>query len=247
MKSLLFQRYKNEIHDDLDALDMPDPRVIANRSPRAKRMALRVDNALGQIKLVIPSHTSLKNVQSFVNSQSDWIEEQLSKLMSGIPFDHGTQIPIFGTLYRIDIRCDNAFKRTRIQLKDKKILILTNQEDPSLRLERFLKKRAKEILTTLSEDKARIIGKDISSVSVKDTKSRWGSCTASGALSYSWRLIFAPYEAIDYVTAHEVAHLQHLDHSKAFWALCAKLSDDYVEGKYWMQNHGSELMRYGRD
>ena len=85
----------------------------------------------------------------------------------------------------------------------------------------------------------------INKVSVRDTKSRWGSCSVDDNLSYSWRLIFAPPAALDYVVAHEVAHLHHHDHSKAFWNLCRELSDNYLEGQYWMKAHGGELMRYG--
>ena len=97
----------------------------------------------------------------------------------------------------------------------------------------------------MATDKADIINKNISSVTVRDTKSRWGSCSHKGELSFSWRLIFAPYDAIDYVIAHEVAHLIHMDHSKNFWTLCRSLSSNFVEGKFWMQNHGNSLMRYG--
>ena len=90
----------------------------------------------------------------------------------------------------------------------------------------------------------RYIEKEIKSVRVSDTKTRWGSCSHDGRLCFSWRLAFAPYEAIDYVVAHEVAHLRHLDHSKEFWTLCEELSIDYAAGKRWMKENGSELMRY---
>jgi hypothetical protein len=79
---------------------------------------------------------------------------------------------------------------------------------------------------------------------VREKKSRWGSCSSDDHLSYSWRLIFAPPAALDYVVAHEVAHLVHMNHSKAFWNLCRSLSHDFVNGQYWMKNHGHELMRY---
>ena len=110
---------------------------------------------------------------------------------------------------------------------------------------RWLKAYSRNVLELKSKEKALSIGKTIEKVTVRDTKSRWGSCSSESTLSYSWRLIFAPPIALDYVVGHEVAHLVHLNHSKHFWALCRDLSDDYVNGQYWMRNHGHELMRYG--
>ena len=109
---------------------------------------------------------------------------------------------------------------------------------------RYLKKLVKDEISILAHEKATKIDQTINKIHVRDTKTRWGSCSEDGNLNFSWRLIFAPYESLDYVVGHEVAHLEHLDHSKAFWSVCRKLSDDFVEGKYWMQAHGSELMRY---
>ena len=95
--------------------------------------------------------------------------------------------------------------------------------------------------------KAERIGKRVRSVQVRDTKSRWGSCAQDGSLSFCWRLIFAPTVAFDYVVAHEVAHLSHMNHGKRFWSLCEKLSANYTAGKRWMQVHGHTLMCYGQE
>ena len=108
-----------------------------------------------------------------------------------------------------------------------------------------MKRIAKKELTALAQQKAAEIGETIEKISVRDTKSRWGSCSSDGNLSFSWRLMFAPTEAFDYVVAHEVAHLVHMDHSRSFWNLCRDLSEDFIEGQYWMREHGHELMRYG--
>jgi predicted metal-dependent hydrolase len=130
-------------------------------------------------------------------------------------------------------------------MKDKGILIKSPDGDIHAPLTRFLRNMAKDTMTALAHEKAQEIGETLNNLSVRDTKTRWGSCSEDGSISLSWRLIFAPYEAMDYVIAHEVAHLRHLDHSRKFWTLCRELSDDYVEGKYWMDNHGHELMAYG--
>jgi predicted metal-dependent hydrolase len=104
---------------------------------------------------------------------------------------------------------------------------------------------AHEGLSDIASEKAGDIKKIISSIKIRDTKTRWGSCAKDGSLSFSWRLIFAPYHTIDYVVAHEVAHLAHMNHGPKFWALCEKLSLNYTGGKEWLKANGNELMRYG--
>lgn len=221
--------------------DLP---VIIKKSKRAKRLALRLDSKERLINLVIPHSMSEKRARFFALDHIDWIEEQLANLPEKVTFEHGSIIPILGIDHKIIIDFDEDRKRTDIFFENNQLIIQTNKEAPSSRIERFLKKLAKEKLTELSAKKAAAINKTIKSVSVRDTKSRWGSCAADGSLSYSWRLIFAPYAAFDYVVAHEIAHLIHLDHSKKFWAICRQLSDDFTEGSYWIRNHGHELMKY---
>lgn len=187
----------------------------------------------------------MKKALRFAEEHESWMQDKLKDLAPSVTFQDGVSIPVLGHERIIDIHHDPALKRTDIKLTDTHLEVRTNQSEPQGRITRFLKKLAKEELTKTSAEKAQRIGKNIKSISIRDTKSRWGSCSHDGHLSFSWRLIFAPYEAFDYVAAHEVAHLEHLDHSKAFWSLCRDLSDDFVEGEYWMKNHGQELMRYG--
>ena len=122
---------------------------------------------------------------------------------------------------------------------------MKNLRKQATKIKRFLMRLAKEELSELIHKKAARVGKKVVAVQIRDTKSRWGSCSEDRKISLSWRLILAPPMAMDYVVAHEVAHLVHLDHSTKFWNVCRQLSKDYIEGKYWMQNHGHELMRYG--
>lgn len=190
--------------------------------------------------------TSMRSAQRFAEEHDRWMLDKLMELPEPIAFEDGSILPILGQNRRIHIFYDETLRTTSITLKCHELIVTTNKEDPSPRIERFLKKLAKNELTTLSYEKAAEIGKKVTSVATRDTKSRWGSCSSDGNLSFSWRLIFAPYYAFDYVVAHEVAHLRHLDHSTAFWNLCRKLSDDYFEGEYWMREHGHELMRYGQ-
>jgi len=232
---------RTPIDDDEDLLSL----VQIAPSARAKRIALRVDSKERQVRLVVPKNVSQRKALAFARQHRSWIEKQLASLPGHVPLQHGQSIPVFGQLRTIQVQMEPALKRTLIKLQDKELLVRTNQEDPSLRIARFLKAEAKTILEQLSHEKAEQINKPVHGVSVRDTKSRWGSCSTDGRLSYSWRLIFAPFEAMDYVVAHEVAHLRHMNHSQAFWTLCEQLSDDYEEGKYWMRHHGSELMAFG--
>lgn len=219
--------------------------IRVEKSPRAKRLALRLNPKERIFHLVIPRGMSLDKAQAFAEEHDRWMKEKLKDLPRPVRFRDGAVIPVMGRNREIKVIIKKTLKTTDIILKHNELLVFTNLEDPSQRIIRFLKKLAKEELTKLSIEKAKILGRKIRHVSVRDTKSRWGSCSQDGRLSFSWRLIFAPLSAFDYVVAHEVAHLRRLDHSKAFWNLCRDLSDDFLEGQFWMHNHGQELMRYG--
>ncbi|MCD8497728.1 MAG: M48 family metallopeptidase [Alphaproteobacteria bacterium] len=221
------------------------PHLVIKHSTRARRLALRLDPAERVVRLTVPRGISLKKAQDFVYDHMDWIDEKIAALPPAMPYEHGRTIPLLGQDRLLEIIEPVRGSRTKIELLPDSLHVQTLLENPSARIERFIKNLALENLTALSHEKAALIDKKIKAVTVRDTKSRWGSCAHDGALSYSWRLIFAPRLAMDYVVAHEIAHLVHLNHSRAFWDVCRDLSEDYVEGEYWMRNHGHELMRYG--
>jgi predicted metal-dependent hydrolase len=221
------------------------PLYTIKPSKRARRLALRLDPLERIFHLTVPLRCPLERAYEFADTHEEWMKKALSELPEPQPFIHGTVLPVLGQNITLDISHDPSVKITSIKEEGDRLYITSNLEDPGIRIERFLKKKAKEILHLKSKEKSLTINKKIENVSVRDTKSRWGSCSSDKNLSYSWRLIFAPPHALDYVVAHEVAHLKHLDHSAKFWALCRSLSDNFVEGQFWMQNHGHELMRYG--
>lgn len=219
--------------------------LIVKRSKRAKRVALRLDPVERVVNLVVPEKMPLKKAYYFAKSHEDWIRKTLGNLAPPIPFIDGAMLPVFGNVMTLRIHNDESLVRNSITTKHNIIDVKTPSLTPEIPITRYLKKQAGLYLENLAKEKAARIGKDIASVNVRDTKTRWGSCSHENKISFSWRLMFAPIEASDYVVAHEVAHLKHLDHSKAFWSLCRDLSDDFLNGKYWMQNHGNDLMRYG--
>ncbi len=220
--------------------------IRIKHSPRARRLALRLDPKDRVVNLVIPKGVSLNKAHDFMKFHETWIKKAMMELPAPIPYKDGRIIPILGSDRRIVINYDPSLQTTEIELSPRRLYVHTNKKDPSVRIERFLKDYSREIITDIAKAKAIILKKKIKSVQIRDTKSRWGSCSADGKLSFSWRLIFAPTLALDYVVAHEVAHLVHLDHSTRFWNLCRDMSVDFVEGEHWMRNYGHELMRYGQ-
>ncbi len=221
------------------------PYVVLRKSTRARKLALRLDTKERIFHLVVPQRTSLKKAQAFAEAHDRWMLERLEQFPPRISLIHGAEIPLFGTFRTINITLDTTLKRTSITLEDKELKALTYLKNSEERLQRFLKKTAKKRLGALAHEKAAQTSKKLNNVQVRDTKSRWGSCTSDGRISLSWRLIFAPYETLDYVVAHEVAHLTHLNHGRKFWALCEELSHDFEEGRYWIKHNSDELMRYG--
>lgn len=220
--------------------------VRIKHSPRARRLALRLDPKERVVNLVIPKGVSLNKAHDFMKFHETWIKKAMMELPPPVPFKHDRVIPILGADRRIVINYDPNRLTTDIELTPRRLYVHTNKRDPSARIERFLKDLAHDTITDMAKGKAVVLMKKIKSIHIRDTKSRWGSCSDDGKLSFSWRLIFAPTLALDYVVAHEVAHLTHLDHSTRFWNLCRDLSVDFMEGEYWMRNHGHELMRYGQ-
>lgn len=220
------------------------PSLNLKINPRAKRMALRVDTHKRVVNLVIPKRTSLRSAYLFAFEHQYWIKQKVAEMPEIIDYIDGAEIKILGKAITIKVTHRSTLRKTDITLKNNELLVSTNKEDPSLRIRRFIINYAKEKLSELSEEKAGQIGKKIHSVTVKDTSSRWGSCSYDGKICYSWRLIFAPQDAFDYVVAHEVSHLQHLDHSPAFWHVCEDISANYSKGKTWMKRHSQELIKY---
>ncbi len=220
----------------------PDLHVKIN--PRAKRLALRMDPKNRVVNLVIPKRATIRNAYKFALEHKYWIRKKLEELPQPIHFTDGTIFPLLGQYTTIKITYGNTLKYTNIQLKNNELLVVTNKEDPTPRIKRFLMDLAEERLSALAHKKAKTLGKEIKMVDVKDTSSRWGSCSYDGKLSFSWRLIFATPEAFDYVVAHEVSHLCVMDHSPAFWHQCEDLCENYSNGKSWMRRHGDELIRY---
>ena len=226
-------------------LEMISPHLELQVSKRARRVALRLDSAKRVMKLVVPEKFSMKKAKKFALEHQGWIREKIAELPDPIKLEHGAVIPILGQDRTIFVTHKHDTKITRVHLQESALLVETNQADPAKRILRYLKNESRQTLGNLAREKAQSINKNIRSIQIRDTKTRWGSCGPDGTISFSWRLIFAPWSAMDYVVAHEAAHLVHMDHSKKFWNLCESLSEDYTSGKKWIRKNGNDLLRYG--
>ncbi len=213
-------------------------------SPTARRLALRVDPMRGDICLVIPKRVSQKTAWKFADANRGWILTRLAKMHKPVLFTHGAIIPVFG-IDRTIVITPTGGRTTAITLTDTTIDVQTPRADPATNIKRFLYQTLEDTVRPCANAKAASIGKSVTEIQLRDTRTRWGSCAPDGRMMLCWRLIFAPVSVIDYVVAHEVAHLKHMDHSKRFWDVCEQLSDDMHFAKDWLNRHGESLLKYG--
>ena len=208
--------------------------IDLRRSTRARRISLRVSTLDGRVTLTVPRHVSDKVAHDFAKEKSDWIAKALARQTPVVPVALGTEIPVEGVGHRI---VAGTGRRARLFSE----WIEAPEAQVGSTVLALLKSLARERLITASETHAQRIGRDFRKVTLRDTRSRWGSCSAEGNLMYSWRLILAPPEVLDYVAAHEVAHLAHMDHSSRFWDAVAELCPGYEEPRGWLRREGAGL------
>lgn len=214
--------------------------LVIKRHNSAKRICLRYNPTQHAISLTLPRHTRVSVGLDFLITKSQWLIDTLEEMPSKKQIKPGVVIPILGR--RIRIKHD---ARMRGWLLSDDMLLLSGDRDQfPERATYALKKIAAGEISALAHDYAAQIGKRIARISVRDTRSRWGSCSSTGNLNFSWRLVFAPREVMEYVVAHEVAHLRHMNHSQNFWNLVECLCPDYEVAKEWLRLHGKHLYRF---
>jgi predicted metal-dependent hydrolase len=221
--------------------------VQLRRHRQARRYTLRIDAATREVILTIPPRGSLKEARDFAQKHGAWIAARLKRLPEAAPFAHGIEVPLRGVSHRIvHRRGQRGTVWTETDDRGDKLLCVAG-EPPHLdrRIADFLKREARRDLEAASRRHAQALGVAVRRVSVRDQSSRWGSCSNTGVLSFSWRLILAPSYVLDYLAAHEVAHLVELNHSARFWRLVTKLYPGYERAKAWLDAHGTDLHRYG--
>jgi len=210
-------------------------------SPRARRLSLRVDAASGCVVLVRPHRAGDTLARQFLAEKQGWIERHLAAMPAPIMLGDGSEICALGE--KCVVRAAPAAKRG-VWREENIIYVSGAAEHFSRRLKDHLKAEARAQFGLWARAYAAVLGVKVSRVSVRDTVSRWGSCTRDGRLSLSWRLMFAPRDVAAYVVAHEVAHLRHMNHSAAFWRTVDGLVPDMKTARAWLRRHGGELHRY---
>ena len=229
--------------------DGPEPRAIPpifvddmivdiKIHPRARGLTLRYDPRKERFVLSSPKRTSQKSRIAFVDECQNWMRKQVIVAPPITYIRPGSILPLEGKDRKI-VHIDAP--GVDIKLTDDTLTVACRIDRFPRALQRYIQQRANDVIVPLCHQKAAIIDKQIQSIHLRDTMTRWGSCTWDKKLSFSWRLILAPAEVIDYIVAHEVAHLQVFNHSESFWELCRSLTSHTTFGKHWLQQQGNAL------
>lgn len=215
----------------------PPVALLLRRSARAKRISLRISQLDGRVTLTLPNGVPEAEALDFAQSKERWIRGHLADRPDDATVTFGQHISIEGR----DRRIVETSGR-RVILRDDDIAVPSERE--AKRLQSWLRTYARNKLADASDFYAGALGRDYTRITMRDTRSRWGSCSADGALMYSWRLILAPPEVLRYVAAHEVAHLAEMNHSQAFWDVVEQIHGPYRVPRKWLRDNGAGLHRY---
>ena len=214
--------------------------IKVRKSALAKRLTLRIDEKQRCPVLTLPKRCSQKQAISFLEANRDWITNMLARLPKKSGFTNGESISFFGESFIIEQ--NPTYKGAFFE---NGVLKLGGQEEfLHRRVVDFLKKQTLQRLSEMSLTKAKEINCHLCSVSIKDTKSRWGSCSTKANINYNWRICLAPLDVIDYLVSHEVSHLLHPDHSTAFWQTVETLCPNYKDSRHWLKIKGKDLYKY---
>ena len=216
------------------------PLVLRLRqSARARRISLRISGLDGKVTLTIPRGVAEREALAFAREKEHWLRDQMSRQADQVQVGLGRDIPVHGIPRRI-VSAEGRI----LSLSEGEIHVPGDPATAAARLQAWLRAQARDRLAAASDHHADRLGLCYARLSIRDTRSRWGSCSAKGTLMYSWRLIMAPPDVLDYVAAHEVAHLQEMNHSAAFWAVVAHLMPAYQTHRKWLRAHGASLHRF---
>ena len=227
-----------KIFDIQKELDM-DIKIIQSRS--LNKLTLHIDNKERLPVLSLPKFCTRKKAIKFVNENMDWIIENLKKLPEIKYFSDGLKIMIFGENLQIS---HQPQARCGVRKDNKTLIVSGGEEFIHRRVKDYIKKRAESEFYLLSSQMAKKIGYKLNSICIKDTKSRWGSCSSLNNINYSWRIALAPKFVINYLMAHEVAHLKHQNHSPEFWNCVEYLYPQWKKGHNWLKENGKSLYSY---
>lgn len=225
----------------MEFIDLADPeiRVRIARTTRARRFTLRLETGGGAV-LTTPPHVPNAECRAFVLRNAGWLRKTLAKQPTPIIVGHGTSLPVAGVMTPVVV----LQGRRRAPALQAGALVLQGSGAEGRRVAQWLKLAARDALQPAVTRYAGMLGRSVKRVALRDTKSRWGSCSTTGTVSFSWRLAMAPPEVQDYVAAHEAAHLVEMNHSPDYWALVDRLMPDWKAHRAWLKREGRTLHRY---
>ena len=219
--------------------------VPVKRNARAKRLILRIDAASGLPVVTLPMRTSLAQGEAFLRKHVPWLESRLGGA-PGVPFAHGSEFPLRGTPCRIVHRGGRGL--VRVEGGSDGIILSVAGEPGFLarRVTDWLKREARRDFEAAVARYTQALGRKHAGLRIGDARSRWGSCTTAGVLTFSWRLVLAPPHVLDYLAAHEVAHLAEMNHGADFWAVVERLDPRHRVARTWLKQNGAGLHAIGR-
>ena len=246
MLARLFRPRAAPAPPDLPPLDIAGRQVpvIIARSARARRSIVRADAISGAVRVTLPARAPAGLAAAMVVEHFDWIARRVAEWPRPIAFADGARVPLGDAVLTLD--CDPARAPGTRRAGDR-LLVGGPPETHRHRVERWLKAEALRTLRGATTDLAAEIGRPVGRIGVRDPRSRWGSCSSAGTITYSWRLVLAPAWIQHSVVAHEVAHLVHPDHGPGFWKLAAVLNrGDPTAARRWLRANGPALHWIGR-
>jgi predicted metal-dependent hydrolase len=247
MRVALLRRSAPDPSHLLVAVEDRSLRVAVRRRATARRITLRVSSATGEAVLTLPERTDLGTAQRFADAHAGWIAARLARVPERVAFCDGALVPLRGVEHRILHWSSVGGPTVATTDADGTPVIAVACDAPHVarRVRDFLEREARRDLVAAVARHGDALGRRPKRVTVRDTRTRWGSCTAQGHLNFSWRLVLAPSFVLDYLAAHEVAHLREMNHSSRFWTVTRTLAPRTDEAERWLKRHGSELHRYG--
>lgn len=244
-RSIRPSKSAHPIRRELLKIDGAAVSVTIRHNPRARRLLIRVHPTTGEVTVVAPSRRALDHALDFARSESDWIKRRLAKVPRLVELDLGASVLFRGIEHNVTAAEKGPAPVWTESTGDGHYLRVSGRaEHVPRRLLDFFKREARLVLSARTQELAERIGTRASRISVRDTQSRWGSCSTERSVSYSWRLILAPPFVLDYVVAHEVAHMRHMNHSPRFWKLVKELMPETEAAQRWLKRNGTQLYRY---
>jgi len=217
--------------------------LVVRENSKAKRLTLRLrPDGGGEIILTVPLYHSKNQVIGFIEKSKPWLGKQMARIFQKLPYAEGMVLPVFGKHYELRHKPSQSF---RSWWGEDHLLVHAPVEKFGMCVEKSLHQVATQFLTSRTTLYASQLDKPVNRITLRDTRSRWGSCSPNGNISYSWRLVFAPEQVADYLCAHEVAHLKEMNHSPRFWKIVEGFCPEYKNLRYWLRQNGKTLFQYG--